>query len=74
MQKVKLSGKNQIVIPKSVRGKMQLTGGDELMVDKITKNSVVLKKVPGYHDLRGVIKTQKKDAVDRVRELRNSWK
>jgi AbrB family looped-hinge helix DNA binding protein len=74
MQKVKLSGKNQIVIPKSVRGKLHLAGGDELIVDKITKNSVVFKKAPSYHDLRGVIKPQKKDAVNRVRELRKNWK
>lgn len=74
MKTISLSSKNQIVIPSSVRARLGIRSGDKLIVERLTDNEVVLKKEPSYHDLIGTLEPQKKDAVQRVHELRNNWK
>lgn len=71
---ITVSSKNQIVIPKDVRKIMNVGGGDTLLVDKITKEYVVLKKAPAAKDLIGIVKKQKSDPVKRTRNLRESWR
>jgi len=74
MKALTLSSKNQVVIPKAVRGKLKITSGDKLIVQELTKDYVLLKKEPTYHDLLGIVKPQKTDPVDRTRALRDNWR
>ena len=74
MNKLTLSSKNQVVIPKAVRTKMGIGSGDRLIIERLTGNEVLLRKEPSYHDLIGTIPTQKEDPVVRVRKLRDAWK
>ena len=74
MNKLTLSSKNQVVIPKAVRSKMGIGSGDQLSIERITETEVVLKKEPSYYDFLGIAKPNKKDAVERVRELRDNWR
>ena len=53
---------------------MNVGGGDTLLVDKITKEYVVLKKAPAAKDLIGIVKKQKSDPIKRTRNLRESWR
>lgn len=74
MKTVTVSGKNQVVIPKEVRKKLRITGGDKLIVKSITNTEVVLGKQPSYHDFLGIARCQKQDPVQVVREMRDNWK
>ncbi len=74
MQKLKISSKNQVVIPKDVRTKMHVAGGDRLVVHKLTHEYVVLKREPSYHDFLGIAQPGTDDPVQRVRELRDNWR
>ena len=74
MKTVTLSSKNQIVIPKAARVKMQLTGHDSLVIEKVTKDRIVLKKQPDYDDLIGILAPGKGDPVRRIRALRDNWR
>lgn len=74
MLTITISTKNQVVIPKEARRKMKLTGGDSLMVEEVTEDRLVLKKVPSYYDLIGTIERLDEDPVLRVRKLRDNWR
>jgi AbrB family looped-hinge helix DNA binding protein len=74
MKTITLSSKNQVVIPSDVRTRLKLKSGDRLVVDRITDTEVVFKKEPSYYDFLGIAKPQKKDPVERVRDLRDSWR
>lgn len=73
MTTITISSKNQVVIPKEARQKMKLTGGDRLMVQEVTKDHLILKKAPSYHDLRGTIEQLPEDATVRIRKIRDEW-
>jgi AbrB family looped-hinge helix DNA binding protein len=74
MKTMKLSSKNQVVIPKVIRTRLKLTSGDTLVIEKVTADSVVLRKAPSFHDLIGTLQPQKQDPVIRVRQLRDDWR
>jgi AbrB family looped-hinge helix DNA binding protein len=74
MKTITISSKNQIVIPSTVRQRLGLRSGDKLIVERITETEVVLKKEPTYHDLIGTLPTPEEDPVNRIRDMRNSWK
>ena len=74
MKTLKLSSKNQVVIPKAIRARLNLTSGDSLTIEKLTATTVVLRKSPGFHDLIGTLQPQKLDPVTRVREQRDNWR
>ena len=74
MKSLTLSSKNQVVIPKAVRGKLNLSSGDTLLVHELSDDYVILKKQPSFHDLRGIIKPDPVDAVERVRQVREPWR
>jgi AbrB family looped-hinge helix DNA binding protein len=74
MKSVTLSSKNQVVIPSAVRAKLGVRSGDRLIIDRVTDKEVVLKKEPSYYDFLGIAKRQKKDPVERIRELRDNWR
>lgn len=74
MKTVKLSSKNQIVIPRTARQTMGITGGDTLVIKKVTATEVILQKQPSYAELLGTLPAQKADASQRVRSLRDNWK
>lgn len=73
MNKVKLSSKNQIVIPTIARNKLGIHGGDSLVIKKITATEIVLQKEPTYYDLVGVVPAKKEDAVKRIQKSRAEW-
>ena len=73
MSVITVSSKNQIVIPSIVRSRLGIVSGDKLIVAKITNTEVVIKKEPSYSDLIGTLPTQKKDPVNRIREIRENW-
>jgi AbrB family looped-hinge helix DNA binding protein len=74
MKALTLSSKNQVVIPKAVRGRLKITSGDKLIIQELTNDYVLLKKEPTYYDLLGIVKPQKTDPVDRIRALRDNWR
>ncbi len=74
MKTMKLSSKNQVVIPKLIRTKLKLTSGDTLTIEKVTATCVVLRKSPSFHDLIGTLQSQKQDPATRVRQLRDDWR
>lgn len=74
MKTITISSKNQVVIPKLVRSKLHLSGGDQLIIARLTKDEVVLKKAPSYYDLLGVVKLGVVEPVARVRKLREDWR
>ena len=63
-----------MVIPSSVRLRLNIKGGDKLVVGRVTDSEVVLKKQPSYKDLIGTLSTQSQDPVSRIRQLRTNWK
>ncbi len=71
---ITVSSKNQIVIPKDVRKKMNIRSGDVLVIEKIAPDHVVIKKAPTAKDLIGSAAKIKSDPVKRVREIRDSWR
>lgn len=73
MQTIKISSKNQVVIPSSVRVKLGVNSGDKLVIERVTDKEVVLKKEPSYSDLIGSLPTKQQDPVKRIREVRDSW-
>lgn len=74
MKTITLSSKHQIVVPKQVRGIMNLSGGDQLIVSRVTKSEVVFKKAPSFYDLLGTAKPGFGDPVARIRKLRDDWR
>jgi len=74
MKTITLSSKNQVVIPRSVRLRLNIKGGDKLVIDRVTDSEVVLKKQPSYKDLIGTLSTQSQDPVNRIRQIRANWK
>ena len=46
MNKITLSSKNQIVIPKEAREKLNLKSGSKLIVYSIDKNRIIISKEP----------------------------
>ena len=73
MKSITVSSKNQIVIPRIVRSKLDIVSGDKLIVAKITNTEVVIKKEPSYSELIGTLPTQKKDPVNRIKKMREDW-
>lgn len=69
----KVSSKYQIVIPKQARKNMHLGAGDILYVEKVTKDSITLKKTSDYTQLVGTIPGEQTDAVKRIRDIRDLW-
>ena len=74
MKTLTLSTKNQIVVPKQVRSVMKLTGGDQLVVDRVSETEVVFKKAPSFYDLLGTATPGASDPVKRIRQLRDEWR
>lgn len=74
MQTITLSSKNQVVIPRDVRLKLGLKGGDRLVIARLTDTEVVIKKEPSYADLAGTLPRGAIDPVARVRALRDEWR
>jgi len=74
MKTITISSKNQIVIPSSVRFRLNIGSGDKLIVERISDKEVVFKKAPGFKDLIGTLPTRQQDPVKRIRDLRDNWK
>ena len=78
MEKVKLSSKNQIVVPAAVRRRLNLKQGASLIVYPVDENSAVLSKQPASYaeSLRGLGKEvwQKLEGSEKyLQNERNSW-
>lgn len=71
---ITVSSKNQIVIPKSVRKVMGISGGDVLIVEDISSDHVVLKKAPSALDLIGIVPKVGSKPVKRTRKIRENWR
>ncbi len=72
MQTVKMSSKNQIVLPKEAREAMQLKGQDELLVVVKGNITVIMPKPGSYrNDLAGAGKGIYKKSY--LRKERKSW-
>jgi len=74
MKPIKISSKNQIVVPKSARKKLGLCSGDNLVIAKVTDEYLVLRKQPSYFDFIGTAPRQGKDPVERIRSVRDDWR
>jgi AbrB family looped-hinge helix DNA binding protein len=74
MKTITLSSKNQVVIPSAARAKLGIHSGDRLVIERVTASEIILKKEPTYRDLIGRLPRKDKDAVARIREIRDNWK
>jgi AbrB family looped-hinge helix DNA binding protein len=75
MEKVKVSPKGQIVIPKEFRDKFGIKEGEEVIVEELEEGVLVMKKIKEpVKAMRGLFKGKfKKSSVELVRELRKGW-
>lgn len=72
MQVVRLSSKNQIVLPKEARAAMHIKGGDELLVVVKDDLTVIMPKPKSYRQaLSGAGKGLYE--VDYLKKERKSW-
>ena len=53
---------------------MNISGGDILIVEKITKDHVILKKAPLAQDLIGIVSKVDSNPVKRTRTIRETWR
>ncbi len=74
MTTLTISSKNQVVIPKEVRQRLNLKSGDRLIVQESTDDTVTLKKQPSLYDLMGTLKPGVGDPVERIRAIREPWR
>jgi AbrB family looped-hinge helix DNA binding protein len=73
MAEVKLSSKNQIVVPKEVRDQLQLKSGDELMIVARGDYFVAMRKPKSFHAAtRGIAKGLYPE--DYLKKERASWR
>ena len=73
---VKISSKNQIVIPKEIRKKLHINAGDELVLEMDNNRAVILprpKKYSQYMLGLGSEVWQGIDATEYVKNERKSW-
>lgn len=75
MEKVKVSPKGQIVIPKEFRDKYGIKEGEEVMVEESKKGVLVMKKEKNPVKLMvGLFEGKtKKSSVELVRGIRKEW-
>ena len=72
MKSLKLSSKNQIVLPKEARDAMRVKGGDELLVVVKGQTTLIMPKPENYAKaLLG--KGRSLYSKDTIRKERNSW-
>lgn len=74
---VKMSSKNQIVIPKAVRQQLGLVPGDRLHIKPGSKGIATITKAPSLREeldrIRRMSPPSNIDAVKVVRALRDEW-
>jgi len=75
MEKVKVSPKGQIVIPKEFRDQFGIKEGEEVVVERVKEGVLVMKKVKDpVKAMVGLFKGKtKKSSVELVREIRDEW-
>jgi AbrB family looped-hinge helix DNA binding protein len=69
MEKVTVSSKGQIAIPKQVRDALNLTAGSKLTLD-VRGQEIVLSKGDDWRNLRGAARGIKKDFLEFRKEER----
>jgi len=75
MEKVKVSPKGQIVVPKALRNKFGIKEGEEVIVEESSKGVLVMKKEKNpVKTMVGLFEGKtKKSSVELVREIRKDW-
>jgi len=75
MEKVKVSPKGQIVIPKEFRDKFGIKEGEEVVVEESRKGVLVMRKEKNpVKVMVGLFERKtKKSSVELVREIRKEW-
>lgn len=74
MEKVKLSSKNQIVIPKAIRRMLGLRAGDELLLVLKRDISYILPKKKSLTSaLKGIAKEKNYYSSNYLSKEKNSW-
>jgi len=75
MEKVKVSPKGQIVIPKEFRDKFGIKEGEEVLVEESKKGVLVMKKERNpVKEMVGLFEGKtRKSSVELVREIRKEW-
>ena len=75
MEKVKVSPKGQIVIPKEFRDKFGIKEGEEVVVEESRKGVLVMRKEKNpVKVMVGLFESKtKKSSVELVREIRKEW-
>jgi AbrB family looped-hinge helix DNA binding protein len=75
MEKVKVSPKGQIVIPKEFRDKFGIKEGEEVIVEESRKGVLVMRKEKNpVKTMVGLFEGKtKKSSVELVREIRKEW-
>lgn len=64
LQTAKLSSKGQVVIPISLRQKLNLQNGDKLAIGVNSKNELILRKLPTELEWQDLIKDIPVETVD----------
>ena len=75
MEKVKVSPKGQIVIPKNLRDKFGIKEGEEVVVEGLEEGVLVMtKEKDPVKAMVGLFRGKtKKSSVELVREIRDEW-
>jgi len=75
MEKVKVSPKGQIVIPKEFRDKFGIKEGEEVLVEESRKGVFIMKKEKNpVRAMVGLFEGKaKKSSLELVREIRKEW-
>lgn len=75
MEKVKVSPKGQVVIPKEFRDRFGIKEGREVVVEAVEEGVLIMKKEKNpVKSMTGLFEGQfKKSSVELVRELRKEW-
>lgn len=75
MEKVKVSTKGQIVIPKELRHRFGIKEGEEVVVEESSKGVLVMKKEKSpVKAMVGLFEGKtKKSSLELVREIRKEW-
>lgn len=69
---LKISSKGQITLPKSARSALGLKPGNQVVVEKLTKDSLVIRRIKQIEDFRGTLQgVLPEEAVTAIRELRD---
>ncbi len=69
---VTVSSKGQIVLPNTVREKLDIEKGSKIVI-LLKDGWILMKPMKRFSELRGILKGVEKTSEELIREIRNEW-